>query len=163
MRPEGLPERELDTQRDLARPSFDTAPPKPRAPMDSATYSIHPGRGQAEFGVARTATASAAPSPSIATDDDSNARRVDRMLARLTRLSHYELLELDETANTYDVASRYHVLVDEAHAWRASASPALRRKIDILVDAFAEAYEELATTPKRTAYDARLRETREHG
>jgi hypothetical protein len=163
MRPEGFPEREPDTQRDLERPSFDSAPPgstwKPRAPMGSATYSIVPGRDEYESGVACTETASVPP-PRPESLDDSNAWRVDRMLARLMRLSHYELLEIDETAEAYAVTSRYHALVSEAHAWRASASPALRRKIDVLLDAFAEAYEALATTPKRAAYDAKLREAR---
>ncbi len=129
--------------------------------MASATYSIVPGRSPYESGVACIEIASAPPVRAVDAHDDSNGWRVDRMLARLTRLSHYELLEIDETADAHGVSARYLAVVDELYAWRSSASPVLRRKIDILADAYAEAYEALATTTKRSAYDAKLREARE--
>jgi hypothetical protein len=126
--------------------------------MPSASYSIVPGRTPYESGVAPIEVA-AVPAPGEPPpEDDVSHWQVDLMLARLPRITHNALLEVDDSASSELVNQRYHALVRQVDGWRVSESPTLRRKIAIVLDALAEAYETLSAAARRREGLARLRE-----
>jgi hypothetical protein len=127
------------------------APPRstwnPRPPMKSATYSLVAGRAEYEDEcVPKSEVATTRPSrPAPPSREMAKTWRLRLFVGRIGRVSPAELLEVDPRADWDVVRTRYRSLVREFSVMAyASTDAGLRRRVALLLQGLAHAYEALA-------------------
>ena len=88
------------------------------------------------------------PRPVAPTPEMAKTWRLRLLVGRIGRVSPAELLELPEDADWSTIHARYMSLVGELRAYRTD-DPGVRRRIALLLQGLAEAYEALAKTNRR--------------
>jgi len=140
-------------EREAAREASPVSSWRPRPKMKSETYCIVPGRAgeEEDEGAARSEIATPLPPrPLPPTAEMQRTWRLRLLVGRIGRVSPAELLEVPEDASWATIHTRYMSLVGELRAYRTD-DPGVRRRIALLLQGLAEAYEALVATRRRPA------------